>query len=143
MSLNSNNSGDILKIFALLMLGAIAAMALFPYASGEAFRLNEPELFIVMASAAAIVLVILSDRITSLKLTTSSLELQLSSIREELSETIQEVKEALPNQREKISKAESLVSNLDDDGERDLLEEAKDIGLAMKMLREVMREYKQ
>ncbi|MEW7991094.1 MAG: hypothetical protein AB2820_12635 [Candidatus Thiodiazotropha sp.] len=142
MPLSNSNAGEQLKAISVVVLGGIAAMCLFPYASGDTYRIEESQVYITLASAAAIVLVMMSDRITLLKLTTDSLEIQLSSIKEELNDTIQEVKENIPGHNNKIEKAQSLVSDASNNKDHDLLEEANDIGQAMKLLREVMREYK-
>lgn len=136
---SSSSSSDSLKAIALLVLGGIAALALFPYASGKAYRLEEPALYIAIGCAIAIVLVILSDRITSLKVTRDSFEMQLESIRGALQDTINDVKGVIAVEDPRILRAEQLVRK---PLEQDLIKEAKDIGAAMRMLREVMRAYK-
>lgn len=135
----SSSSADSLKATALFVLGGIATLALFPYATGTVFRLEEPALYISIGCAIAIVLVILSDRITSLKVTRDSFEMQLEGIRDELKDTINDVKGVIAADDPRILEAEELVRK---PLEQDLIKEAKDIGAAMRMLREVMRAYR-
>lgn len=137
-----NSKGDgILKITAVIVLGFIGLFALFPYASGNDYSLDQRVVTLIIGVAIAVVIVILSDRLTSLKITRDSMELQLSAIREDLKETINEVKEAVPEKSEEISAVEQVISD-SEDKEGDILSEAKEIGQAMKMLRGIMREYK-
>lgn len=134
-----SNTDSSLKNRALVVLGGIGALALYPYASRSTYRLEEPALYIAIGCLIAIVLVIFSDRLTSLKLTQNSFELQLKGIKEELEDTIGEVKQVLPSGDPRILEAEKLVSK---SSVHDLREEARDIASAMKLLREIMREYK-
>lgn len=137
--MNENNN---IKSLAIFLLAGVAAMAMFPFASGNDLRLDEPELYITLACAAAIVLVVISDRITSLKLTRDSFEIELDNIQRELSTTIDEVKTVISPQEPRISEIESVMSTIKSSESNDLIQEAKEIGKAMKMLREIIHEYK-
>lgn len=134
----SSSEGPV-KSTAVVVLGGIAALALFPYGSGQVYRLEESALYISIGCAVAITLVILSDRLTSLKVTRDSFEMQLESIKGELEDTIGEVKGAIAVADPRLDEAKKLIRK---PGEHDLAQEAKDIGVALKMLREVMKEYK-
>lgn len=118
-------------------------MALYPFASGSDVRLDESELYITLSCAIAIVLVILSDRLTSLKVTRNSFEIELENIRNELSTTIHEAKTAMPSKAPKFIEIENLVTRNRSSESEDIIKEAKAIGEAMKMLRVIMHEYKQ
>ena len=133
-----SEAGDALKITAVIVLGVIAALALFPYASGERIRIEEPALYIALGSAVCIAVVILSDRLSSLKATRDSFELHLESVRGDLESTISEFRRVAPVDDPRINEAEELVVKSHGG---DLRQEAEDIGKAMKMLRAVMREY--
>ena len=134
-----SHSKEFLKITAVITLGIIACFPLFPYASGSAFRINEDGLIISAICAASIAIVIFSDRITSFKATHNSFEVHLETIRHDLENTLEEVKSNILRKEDpRITKAEQLIT---EPKERNLSQEAKDIGKAMRMLRQVMREY--
>jgi hypothetical protein len=137
----SSDRDERLKLTAILMLGAIGLFALFPYASGDDLSLDEEATMVAIGAAIGVIIVILSYRLTSLKITRDSMELQLSSMREDLRETVSEVKEAMPEKVLEISAVESTISKSEEKS-GDILSEAKEIGQAMKMLRGIMREYK-
>ena len=138
----SPKSGLELKAIAIIVFGVIAVMTLFPYANGNTFRIEEEQIYIIVACAIGIAVVVMSDRITSLKIEKGALDIKLTDIKEELNDTIQQVKTSMPEHKGKMQQAEKLISKKQDSNDSDLLEEADDIGKAMKMLREVMASYK-
>ena len=134
-----SHSNESLKITAVIMLGIIACFSLFSYASGSDHRLEEESVYISIGCAISIAIVILSDRITSLKATHDSFEIHLGTMRHDLENTLEEVKKNILKKDDlRIAKAEQLIEK---PKERNLNKEAQDIGKAMKMLREIMREY--
>lgn len=140
----SPKSGLELKATAIIVFGVIAGMTLFPYASGSRIRLDEPQIFIIVACVIGVVIIVMSDRITSLKIERGALDIKLATIKEQLNDTIKEVKLVMPEkeQQEKIKQAESMVNKKEEENGDDLLKEAEDIGKAMRMLREIMASYK-
>ena len=65
----SSDRDERLKLTAILMLGAIGLFALFPYASGDDLSLDEEATMVAIGAAIGVIIVILSYRLTSLKIT--------------------------------------------------------------------------
>lgn len=132
-------NSDNIKISAILALGIIGGLPLYRYID----RISDPsseEMYIVIGCVIAIVLVLLSDRLTSLKVSKDKLELQLSEIKREVRETARDFKENTSGvDSERIEKIEKKTSQ---EQQSDLIQEAEEIGSAMAMLREVISSYK-
>lgn len=158
-----------LKALAILIFAVIAIMMCMPIASGKATEFSLQQLGVIFLCVSGVIIVILSDRIVSLKFSKDKLNIKLAEIKDSVNETITEVEHlstrttppppvsaaAVPESTasakkdsedagDRLKQARQLVSQpVSSDRMEDMLKDAENIGLAMRMLRKVISTYEQ
>ncbi len=142
-----------LRAIALVVFALMVLLACLPLATG-AIEFGVFHATVVFLGTAGIIVVLLSERIVSLNLSKGELRLQLSELRKDVGQTITEFRTELEKKpvtpddstqaiKDRLTQAEKKVKDQPEKNDvKDMLQEARAIGQAMSMLREIMNEYR-
>ena len=148
-----------LKALAIMVFAGIALIMCYPLVAYPNSQIGAPQVTVITLSMFGIIIVILADRIVSLNVSKDKLNITLSGLKENFQETIEYVREDLQEAlappdvapavkteihglQEQVNDLETVVSR-EKNGEsvEEMLENAKKMGEAMGMLREIMKNY--
>ncbi|MDP8229860.1 MAG: hypothetical protein P9L93_02020 [Candidatus Gorgyraea atricola] len=153
-----------LKALAIAIFGSIAIIMCLPLIQYRGAMMGSQQVAIITLAIFGIIIVILSDRITSLNISKDKLNITLAELKKNVKETIDFVRsdlkevsssssssassssssEDISNIQKKLSEVESLMdTKAEKESAQELFQDATNIGQAMGMLQEIMKSYKE